>query len=473
MDFNVVQSYILKLPNIEELKSVPKVLELISQYSEEIVEEYLQKIINKRHKKIVSAGNLEEIKNLDYSFDFYIEKLKEDLIVEKGRPLKKVLNCLGTIYSQYIGERFYSKGLINDFGTIFTGYSNLEFDEENGKKEDIDEEITNLFIQISKGQDFLVLNNISSALYLLVDTLYKEKNVVMSLADTVYLSEKIGLQDVIKRAGGDLKIVGYLNKIDEDDYKKALNEDKNLIIYTDIFENSINGIKKIDFDKIKKLKKNTEVLYLSNKIFYQTDSDEIKSIGKSLEEILEIGADVSVIDFSRLAGGPEVGIIAGDKKIISEIKNNAIYKIFSPVKEIKAIFYLILKMYLEKKYNQLYINKCFAQDMDTLKKRNRKFVRNLEREIGEYSKIGLIEGKYFNLDDRYGQEYSFNRELVFVKPEIQGADEIEKELRRNEPIVLCWVNEGNLIFNLQLLEEEEEDVLIEILSKKIMKSVDN
>jgi L-seryl-tRNA(Ser) seleniumtransferase len=472
MDFNVVQSYILKLPDVEELKSVPKVKEMINQYSEEIVEEYLQKIINQRHKKIVSAADVEEIKNFDYSFDFYIEKLKENLIVEKGRPLKKVLNCLGTIYSQYIGDRFYSKDIIKDFEMIFTGYNNLEFDEERGQREDLDYEIKNLFLQISKGKDFLLLNNISSALYVLIDTLYKGKTVIMSLADTVYLSEKIGLQDVVKRAGGNLKIVGYLNKIEEDDYLQALEGEDNLIVYTDIFENSVSGIKKIDFAKIKKLKNRANVMYLSNKISYQTNSDEIKSIGKSINEVMDIGASVSIFDFSKLAGGPELGIVSGDKEIIEKIKNNAMYKILSPSKEIKTIFYLTLKTYLEKKYNNLYINKCFLQSDQDLKKRNRKFLRNLEREIGEAAKVGFMEGQYFNLDDRL-EGYSFNRELVYIKPENEEAEKIEIELRKNKPCVLCWVNEGTLIFNLQLLAEDEEEMLIEILSKKIMKSVDN
>jgi len=469
MDFNVVQSYILKLPSFDDLKNVPKIKELIKQYSEEIVEEYLQDIINKRHKKIVAASNIEEIKNLDYSFDFYIEKLKENIITEKGRPLKKVLNCLGTIYSQYIGDRIYGEGLMKDFEAVFTGYNNLEFDEEKGERTELDDEIQSLFSQIIKGKDFIILNNISSALYLVVDTLYKEENVVMSLSDTVYLPEKIGLQDVVKKAGGSLKIAGYLNKIDIEDYEDVISDNKNLIIYSNIFENSLTGIKKADISEVCKLKSKAEIIYISNKVYYQTDSDEIKNIGENFFDVINNGADLKLIDFSKLAGGPELGILAGDKKLIEKIKKNNLYKIFSPNKETKTMFYLTLKIYLEKKYSSMYINKCFSITDEEIKKRNRKFLRNLEREIGEYAELGFVNGNYFILDDKKAENYSFLREAVFIKPLFEEAEQLEKKLRTNNTSILCWVNKEGVIINLQLLSEEEEEIIIEILSKRIFK----
>lgn len=471
MDFNVVQSYILKLPSFEELKSVPKVKEMIKQYSEEIVEEYIQDIINKRHKKIVAAENIEDIKNLDYSFDYYIEKLKENLIVEKGRPLKKVLNCLGTIYSQYIGERIYGKELMKDFESAFTSYNNLEFDEEKGERVEIDIEIQNLFLQVMKGQDFVILNNISSGIYLVMDTLYKESNVIISLGENVYLSEKIGINEVIKKTVKQLKIAGYLNKIEKEDYENELDKNlKNVIVYSDMFENNISDIKKIGINELKEFKMKSDLIYISNKVYYQTDSDEIKSIGNSFFDVMENQAQLKIIDFSRLAGGPELSIVAGDKEMIKKIRQNSLYRIFTPNKETKSIFYFILKLYLEKKYNLLYINQCFSVLQEELKKRNRKFLRNLEREIGEYADIGLINGNYMILDDKLSKKYSFEREAVFIKPHNEDAEKIEKKFRNNEISILCWVIEEALILNLQLLSENEEEILLENLSKILSKN---
>lgn len=50
---------------------------------------------------------------------------------------------------------------------------------------------------------------------------------------------------------------------------------------------------------------------------------------------------------------------------------------------------------------------------------------------------------------------------------------IEKELRTGEPVILCWLNEENLIFNLQLVEESDINYISEVVGEKIKKSKQN
>ncbi|NLK63343.1 MAG: hypothetical protein GX287_07830 [Fusobacteria bacterium] len=465
MDFNIAQSYIEKLPTFEDLKIVPKIQELIAQYSEEIVSEYLKEIVNKRHKKIAGAKSIESIKNLDYSFDYYIEKLKENLIIEKGRPVKEILNCLGTIYSKYIGEKIYSEEIINDFKMVFTSYNNLEYNEEKGIDADIDIEINNLFSQIIKGKDFVLLNNLTSAIYLLIETIFKESNIIIGLPETIYLNEKIGINEIIKKLSSNVRIVGYLNKTDIKDYENAIDPNKeNVIIYSEMFENNIDGIKRVDLSELENLK-NTKVIYITNKAYYETDSMEIKNIGINFLDVVNNFSDLKILELSKLGSFPETGIITGDRDIISKVKENSLYKMFSPNRETKIIFYLTFKMYLEKKYNNIYINKCFSITNDELKKRNRKFVRNLEREIGEYVEIGFFNGNYMTLDDSMNKIYNFEREVIFIKPKTLDTAKIEKRLRNGSESILCWIMDKVLVFNLQLLSDASEEIIIENLSK--------
>lgn len=467
MDFNVAQSYISKIPSLEDLKQTYQIKDLSLKYSTEIVEEYLKNIIDKRHNEIVKAKKEEEVEKLDFSFDYYIEKLKKELVVEKGRPIKKVINCMGTIYSKYIGDRFYSEEILNNFNKVFGNYNNLELDEEKSVKVNLDLEIEKLFSQILGDKNFLLVNNMSSAIYLVIDSIYNNSTVLMNMRDNFYLSEGIGFKDIIEKTKADLKMVGYINRVEIEDYKKEITKKEDLIIYTDIFENNLNGNRKIIPEEIEKLKKIVNSLYLSNKIYLQTNSKKLKEIGGSLEEVLSKKFDSYILDLSKLAGMPNVGVIIASEKKINQMKKNHMSVITSINKENKVLFYLTLKMYLDKKYNNIYINKSFSITEEDLKEKNRRFVRILEREIGDRAEINLIDGSYLTLSDEIEEGYNFETELIYIKPLEKNVEEIENKLRLNDPSILCWMNDGALLFNLGLISEEEENIIIEILSKKL------
>lgn len=466
MDFNLVQEYINKLPNIEDLKNTPKVKEVIEKYSEEVVEECLEKIIDKRHKMIASAYEESEVEGIDFSFDFYIESLREELVVEKGRVFKKVINSLGIMYSEYIGNRFYSEEVLKNFASVFSTYNNLEYNEENGKKVDLDTEMEKLIKKFTNGKDYILLNSIGTALYLVIDSIFKEKKVIMSIGDSVCLPEKIGFQDIVQKANGNLKMVGYVNNLSLKDYLDEINNNEDLVLCTNLLENNINGLRKLSKEDILDLRGLAKTMYITNKVYAETESCEIKEMSDSLSEIMNLDFNLSLIDLSRLAGAPDLGLLVGDEELITKVKENFLSKIMAPNKETKTLFYFTLKMYLDKKESEIYANKYFSLSVDELKEKNRRFIRNLEREIGEYCDLDIISHNSLKLSDIL-EDYSFERDMVSVAPKYVSASKIEEALRLSDPCILCWRQEETLIFNLQFVNLEDEDIITDKLSEVV------
>ncbi|MGM0508315.1 MAG: hypothetical protein ACQERZ_04025 [Fusobacteriota bacterium] len=461
MDFNIVQAYISKMPELEDLLENNQVQDLTDKYSRELVEEYLQKLLDNRHKKIVKAKQEDELAKLDFSFDYYIKKLKKDLVIEKGRPIKKVINCLGTVYSQYIGERLYTDNILDDFKKVFGEYNNLELDEEKSDKIELDQELKRLFNQILNGKEYILVNNMSSAVYLAVESLYKDKAIYMNIKDNFYLSEGIGIQDIIERCNVDINYVGYINRVSIDDYKAKVQNKEELIINSDIFENDLKDIGQLSDEDSKKINQLAETMFISNKVYLETDSLQIEESGLKLKEILENDYNLYALNLSKLSGTPDVGLLIGDPQKIKKIKENKLSKIFSVTKESKVLLYLILKAYLEKKYNDIYINNKLNVSEEELKDRNKRFARILEREVEENIEINFIKGDYLKISDNLSNEYTFPTELVHIKPKNIPGEKLEKNLRCNDPSILCWMNNGALMFNLQLITEEDEDIIID------------
>ncbi|BDU49517.1 hypothetical protein [Haliovirga abyssi] len=463
MDFNLVQSYILKLPKIEELKDIPQIKILIEGYSERIVDEYLSKILEERHKKIVKSDVEEDLKKMDFSIDYYIKELKKGIEIEKGKSLKKVINCMGTIYSDYIGNRFYSKEVLDNFSKVFFEYTNMELDEENGKKTDIDSDFEKLLVQLFAQKNCLLVNNMGSAFYLLVDTIFKDKNIILSNSDWLYFSElKYGISDVIKNANGKIKIAGYLNDINIENYIELIEEKDDLCLYSEMFNGKKEFVSNVKEDEFQALKEKSKTVYITDKVYIETESNAIKKIGYDIKTVLEKKYDFYILELSKLGNFPPVGIIFADEESIEKMKKNFIYSLISLNKEMKVLLYFSIKLYLEKKVNKVWINETLAEDR--VKDKNIKFIKNIEGKLFEKAEIELVETKQFSFFESMGDSKNENREFIKIYPLKKDVYEAEKELRVGYPIVLCWVVEDSLLLNIDLLKNEE----IEILNKKLL-----
>lgn len=467
MDFNLVQSYILKLPELEDIKKTIEVKDIIGKYSEKVVDEYLNKIIDKRHKEIVNAVSSEDLEDMDFSFDFYIRTLKKELITEKGRPLKKVINGMGTIYSEYVGDRFYSKEVLDNFNLVFTNYTNLELDEEKSQKKPISSEISKLLNSKINDKDFLLVNNNSGALYLLADSLFKDLEILTSFSDNFCFEEGVGLYEVLAKAGANVKTVGFSNRIKIEDYLKEVKTKEELILYTDFIQNKDFDMPKLSFEEISKIKNIAKTIYIGDNVYFDTDSEEIKSIGESLEDLLEKDFEHYIINMSKLGGFSNISLLISSKENIAKLKNNPLSSIVKAQKEQEVLFYFVLKAMMEGRTKGSYLNYCFDVKEEEIQNKNRRFVRNIEREAGEFLEINIIKGNYFSLNQSLNEKLSFERELIYIKPLNTGAAELEKELRNNDPAVYCWLNEGGIIINLQLITEEDEDIIIDLIIKKV------
>ena len=102
--------------------------------------------------------------------------------------------------------------------------------------------------------------------------------------------------------------------------------------------------------------------------------------------------------------------------------------------------------------------------------KNELFISRVREIAGEKLNYEIIKEKNFQFVDNVREEEKLETEMVSIKLSKKSAAELEKELRTGDPVVVCWLNEENLIFNFQLVEEEDIIYISEIAGEKIKKS---
>lgn len=467
MDFMQIQSYLDKIPKLDELAVLPEVQLMLNKYGRVLVEEKINKILDSRHLAISTAKIEENVKDLDFSMVFYIEALTDFLKEERVQSINKIINCMGTIYSEVLGAKIYSKDILKDFTEVYKGYNNFRYDLNNSKKIKLSEEIEKILKTYSDDGDYILFSNFSGAFYSILNTCYKNYKVISSVRESYSFEKGLDLNTLLENLSCTKKVVGNLNSISIDDYNKNYDENS-FIVLSDFFGNSLEGLAKLKDSEIKELLSKERTVFLSDKFYLRNESKEISTKGLELSKFINNKALV-LADLSKTEDLPNCIVLAGSKSLIKQIRESIHSKMFYPSIEVETLFYLGIEKKISENKDNSYLKKVLASDEDKLRNKNIKFIKSLEKELGDSCDIGLIEGPYLKIEENVSYKDAYNRELIVITPKEVRVEEIESKLRNSDPAVLCWINEGNLLINLQLVDERDNKILLETLTKAILK----
>lgn len=464
MDFMLIQSYLDKIPSIDGLFDIPEIAEIGKKFSKIKVEEKLSEILDKRHLIITTAKDEADVNKMDFSIDFYINYLKEVLEEEVEAGSKKLINAMGTIYSKYIGNKFYPKELLKEFTENFTEYNTLNYNTKTNKGISLDREIEDMFRSYNNDKGYILLSSVTGALYTLLKVIYNENNIVCSLKESYTFDDGSDIIKTIKEAGAAPSIVGSMNSLTKDDYIEAI-DDESVILNTDILSNRLEGLASLSQDEIAELTKDYPGIHITDRVYIKSQVEELNRFAVSLQKILK-GEGTYIIDLSKTENLPAGALVAGNREDIELIKKSVYAKLFALSGEVKTLYYLGLKKKLEEG-EESFLASTLSKDNSQVKEANSRLLELLQEELVDIVDFGLIEGPYLKVEEGVSYSEAFNRELLVITPKDKDVSEIEEKLRLGDPAVLCWLNEGSLIFNLQLIDQKDE----EILANKIIEAI--
>ncbi len=99
--------------------------------------------------------------------------------------LESVINATGVIIHTNLGRVLLSTDTLNAMNQVGRGYSNLEYDLEEGKRGSRYVHATSLLRRLTGAEDALVVNNNAAALVLILQALAKGRDVLISRAHLV------------------------------------------------------------------------------------------------------------------------------------------------------------------------------------------------------------------------------------------------------------------------------------------------
>lgn len=368
--------------------------------------------------------------------------------------LKPLINATGVILHTNMGRSVIAKPLLERASDVICNYSNLEYNLEKGCRGERYEHVSTHLTQLLNVEDVLVVNNNASAVFLILNTFAKKKEVVVSRGELVEIGGSFRIPEVMKQSGAKLCEVGATNKTKLRDYEEAIHENTVMLMKVHQSNFSIEGFSEdVPYEAIKTLASEKGLLdyydlgsgYVAN-LPYNLGQKE-----HSLSQIL--ACNPSLISFSgdKLFGSVQAGIIAGRKELIARLKKNQLLRMLRVDKITLALLEESIKAYLKEEYENLPTLWLLFQSVDTLKQR----ALHVKKCIGEEACDVVMSETYM------GGGTLPNRKFPTVALHVKGkATFLEKRFREHR--VIGRIENDRFLLDFRALLPHNEAELITI-----------
>ena len=368
--------------------------------------------------------------------------------------LKPLINATGVILHTNMGRSVIAKSLLERASDVICNYSNLEYNLEKGCRGERYEHVSTHLTQLLNVEDVLVVNNNASAVFLILNTFAKKKEVVVSRGELVEIGGSFRIPEVMKQSGAKLCEVGATNKTKLRDYEEAIHEKTVMLMKVHQSNFSIEGFSEdVPYEAIKTLASEKGLLdyydlgsgYVAN-LPYNLGQKE-----HSLSQIL--ACNPSLISFSgdKLFGSVQAGIIAGRKELIAKLKKNQLLRMLRVDKITLSLLEESIKAYLKEEYENLPTLWLLFQSVETLKQR----ALHVKKCIGEEACDVVMSETYM------GGGTLPNRKFPTVALHVKGkATFLEKRFREHR--VIGRIENDRFLLDFRALLPHNEEELITI-----------
>lgn len=338
-----------RIPKVDVLLEDEKIRELTEQYSYDTVLEAVREELDKLRALIGTcedeAEGIREIEQLSV-------RIQEAVKAMHTPNMRTVINGTGTILHTNLGRAPIGERHMRHIADIAMNYSNLEYNLEAGARGERYSHFEKLLCKITGAEAAMAVNNNAAAVMLILSTMGKGKEVIVSRGELVEIGGKFRIPDVMEQSGATLVEVGTTNKTHYTDYENAITEETAALLKVHTSNYRIVGFTdNVSIAELVPLGKEREIPVIED-----LGSGVLIDLSKygltyepTVQDSVRNGADVVCFSGDKLLGGPQAGIIVGKKKYIDQMKKNQLTRALRIDKFTAATLEVVLQEYLSEK----------------------------------------------------------------------------------------------------------------------------
>jgi L-seryl-tRNA(Ser) seleniumtransferase len=450
------------LPSMDALLKRASLQSLIAAQGRDAVRDRLREVLDEMRAELKTTS---------------VSSIAEDLPSEAERRLhnrfaqrqqaftQRVINATGVVLHTNLGRAPLGQNAIDAIAQTASGYCNLEYDLETGARGKRGSGLEVMLRDLLHCEAAAVVNNCAAAVYLTLNTLAEGGEVIVSRGELIEIGGSFRLPDVIAKSGARIREVGTTNRTRLSDFADAINEHTKIILRSHPSNYRIVG-----FTERPSLAALTQLAQERGiPLFEDLGSGallDLTAIGLHDEPTVQhsLAARVPVVAFSgdKLLGGPQAGIILGEKALIDRIKRNPMMRAFRVDKLIFSALEATLATYTSgKALTDLPAMAALHATKDDLARRARSFIRRVRNDD---LKLRLVDGNSV-VGGGSAPEALLPTKLISITNAKASAAEMEARLRQHAPPIIARIENDKLLLDLRTVSRAEEKELLAALQR--------
>lgn len=463
-DMEINKKLFRHIPKVDEILEDKKIKELLLKVSRKVVLNSIREELEQFREEI-KYGKLSESEVVNKSKNI-IKNIINRIEEKNSYALKRVINGTGIVIHTNIGRSLISKEVMENVLQIATNYSNLEYDLNAGNRGSRYDHLKEIIKEITGGEDALVVNNNAAAVMLVLSTLAKGKEVIVSRGELIEIGGSFRIPDVMEESGAVLKAVGTTNKTHYKDYENAIDENTAALLKVHTSNYRILGFtSSVSAKELYPLKVKYNLPLIED-----LGSGVLIDLSKfgleyepTVQDSLKQGVDIVTFSGDKLLGGPQAGVIVGKKEYIDKMKKNPLTRALRVDKFTISALEATLRLYLDE--NEA-IDKIPTLNMLSLK------IEDLEKRAKElYNMINeVIDDKDFNIEivDSYSEVGGGSLPLeriptkcVKISFKNGNIGNFEKALREFRIPIIGRIYKNGFYLDLRTIRKEEFSIIVD------------
>lgn len=460
------------LPSVDEMLNNTEVEPLTKAYGRDAVVNAVREVLGELRLELVKEDS--PLTSEDISVQKIVQRVTSHLLRKSTPSLRYAVNASGVILHTGLGRAMLSPKAVAAVNDVIRGYCTLAVDLETGERGHRDSHLNGLLCELTGAEAATVVNNNAAATMLILNTLAKGKEVIVSRGQLVEIGGAFRMPEVMETSGAILREVGTTNKTHLRDYVRAINENTGAILRVHQSNYRIVGF--TEEPPIEELVKigsehnlpvvddlGSGALIDLNEFGLQTEP--------MVQDSIKAGVDAACFSGDKLIGGPQSGVIVGKAKTIEKIRKNPLARAFRVGKMTMAGMEATLRLFMNKERlrEEHPTYRMLSIPIDELERRAGAVANELARVCTDVGEVRVVDGASQVGSGSVPTE-TVPTKLLSVRLASLSPTNLAKELRYNEPPIFARVHKEAVLFDFRTIQPDEDAIVQGALQKLLTKA---